>query len=240
MNELLDERAIEIDANGKPYAVQDTLITQKTKDATGNRDTTIRNGTKDPNLTPTEKEVFLKSVQTLKQLGKIKDISKEFNVFHGPDLLYIPIEDKVKVTPDNGSQPYKIKIPESVVSLLNKVIKPYDYDLLTDGVCAILNKDLVNECKEVLESKFRIVETITGKDARKYGYLENEATLFKIKESVETFETFMDAVMSRGSIDNDLSYIAEEACNMYYPLYLEDGDMGHAIDMALDYFNENI
>ena len=39
---------------------------------------------------------------------------KEYNVDHGPDLTYIPVEDTVKVTPDNGSRPYKIKIPEAL------------------------------------------------------------------------------------------------------------------------------
>lgn len=172
--EPLEERAIELDGKGHAYAVQDSLTTQKTHDATGKSDISIKNGAKDPNLTSLEKDVAIKSIEVLKQMGKLKDINKEYNVSRGPDLTYIPVEDAVKVTPDNGSKPYKIKIPEALAKF-----KSYEYDLLEDHIIALLNKERIDECKKALEdNQIKIVETITT-GLGKFGYLENEAILLK-------------------------------------------------------------
>lgn len=168
----LKERAMEI-GNGKVYAVQDAFYTRKTHDATGDRDIWIKNGDKDPNLTSTEKDIARKSIEVLKQMGKLGDISKEYNVDHGPDLTYIPVEDVVKVTPDNGSQPYKIKIPEAL-----SFLKSYEYDILDEAV-AVYTK--VDECKKALQESFSAIETVSPADNKSFGYLENEVTIFKIK-----------------------------------------------------------
>lgn len=166
----LNERALEI-GNGKVYAVQDAFLTQKTHDATGNKDVSIKNGLKDPNLTQTEKEIASKSIETLKQMGKLGDIDKEFNVDHGPDLTYM-MDDTIKVTPDNGTKPYKIKIPEAL-----SFLKSYEYDILDEGV-AIFNKDKVEECINSLKENFKI-EKIT-ENLEKYGYLNNEVIILKL------------------------------------------------------------
>lgn len=168
----LEERAMEI-GNGKVYAVQDAFYTRKTHDATGNRDIWIKNGDKDPNLTSTEKDIARKSIEVLKQMGKLGDISKEYNVDHGPDLAYIPVEDAVKVTPDNGSQPYKIKIPEAL-----SFLKSYEYDILDEAVAVYTKAD---ECKKALQESFSAVEAVSPADNKSFGYLENEVTIFKIK-----------------------------------------------------------
>lgn len=172
-DEVLQERAIELD-NGKAFAVQDSLYSQKTHDALGNKDIAIKNGSKDPHLTSLEKDVAVKSVEVLKQMGKLDDINKEYNVSHGPDLLYIPVEDAVKVTPDNGSRPYKIKIPEAL-----SFLKFYEYDILDEGV-AVFSKDKIDECINSLkENKFE-VEKIT-ENLEKYGYLKDEVIILKLK-----------------------------------------------------------
>lgn len=168
----LEERAMEI-GNGKVYAVQDAFYTRKTHDATGDRDIWIKNGDKDPNLTSTEKDIARKSIEVLKQMGKLGDISKEYNVDHGPDLTYIPVEDTVKVTPDNGSQPYKIKIPEAL-----SFLKSYEYDILDEAVAVYTKAD---ECKKALQESFSAIETVSPADNKNFGYLENEVTIFKIK-----------------------------------------------------------
>ncbi len=171
--ETLKERAIELD-NGKAFAVQDSLYSQKTHDALGNKDIAIKNGSKDPHLTSLEKDVAVKSVEVLKQMGKLDDINKEYNVSHGPDLVYIPVEDAVKVTPDNGSRPYKIKIPEAL-----SFLKFYEYDILDEGV-AVFSKDKIDECINSLkENKFE-VEKIT-ENLEKYGYLKDEVIILKLK-----------------------------------------------------------
>ena len=166
----LTERALEI-GNGKVYAVQDAFYTRKTHDATGDRDIMIKNGDRDPSLTNTEKDVAKKSIEVLKQMGKLGDISKEYNVDHGPDLTYM-MDDTVKVTPDNGSKPYKIKIPEAL-----SFLKSYEYDILDEGV-AIFNKDKVEECINSLKENFKI-EKIT-ENLEKYGYLDNEVIILKL------------------------------------------------------------
>jgi hypothetical protein len=172
--ELLEERAIELDGKGNAYAVQDSLTTQKTHDATGKSDISIKNGAKDSNLTTLEKDVAAKSVEVLKQMGKLDDINKEFNVSRGPDLVYMPVDDTVKVTPDNGAKPYKIKIPEALAKF-----KSYEYDLLEGNILALLNKDRIEECKKALEDNhIKITETITD-NLNEFGYLENEAILLK-------------------------------------------------------------
>lgn len=168
----LTERALEI-GNGKVYAVQDAFYTRKTHDATGEKDIMIKNGDRDPSLTNTEKDVAKKSIEVLKQMGKLGDISKEYNVDHGPDLTYIPVEDTVKVTPDNGSQPYKIKIPEAL-----SFLKSYEYDILDEAV-AVYTK--VDECKKALQESFSAIETVSPANNKNFGYLENEVTIFKIK-----------------------------------------------------------
>ena len=168
----LTERALEI-GNGKVYAVQDAFYTRKTHDATGEKDIMIKNGDRDPGLTNTEKDVAKKSIEVLKQMGKLGDISKEYNVDHGPDLTYIPVEDTVKVTPDNGSKPYKIKIPEAL-----SFLKSYEYDILDEAV-AVYTK--VDECKKALQESFSAIETVSPADNKNFGYLENEVTIFKVK-----------------------------------------------------------
>lgn len=171
-NDELTERALEI-GDGKVYAVQDAFYTRKTHDATGERDILIKNGDRDPSLTNTEKDVAKKSIEVLKQMGKLGDISKEYNVDHGPDLTYIPVEDTVKVTPDNGSKPYKIKIPEAL-----SFLKSYEYDILDEAV-AVYTK--VDECKKALQESFSAIETVSPADNKNFGYLENEVTIFKVK-----------------------------------------------------------
>ena len=168
----LTERALEI-GNGKVYAVQDAFYTRKTHDATGERDILIKNGDRDPSLTNTEKDVAKKSIEVLKQMGKLGDISKEYNVDHGPDLTYIPVEDTVKVTPDNGSKPYKIKIPEAL-----SFLKSYEYDILDEAVAVYTKAD---ECKKALQESFSAIETVSPADNKNFGYLENEVTIFKVK-----------------------------------------------------------
>lgn len=168
----LTERALEI-GNGKVYAVQDAFYTRKTHDATGERDILIKNGDRDPSLTNTEKDIAKKSIEVLKKMGKLGDISKEYNVDHGPDLTYMPVEDTVKVTPDNGSQPYKIKIPEAL-----SFLKSYEYDILDEAV-AVYTK--ANECKKALQESFSAIETVSPADNKNFGYLENEVTIFKVK-----------------------------------------------------------
>lgn len=168
----LTERALEI-GNGKVYAVQDAFYTRKTHDATGERDILIKNGDRDPSLTNTEKDVAKKSIEVLKKMGKLGDISKEYNVDHGPDLTYMPVEDTVKVTPDNGSQPYKIKIPEAL-----SFLKPYEYDILDEAVAVYTKAD---ECKKALQESFSVIETVSPADNKNFGYLENEVTIFKVK-----------------------------------------------------------
>lgn len=167
----LNERALEL-GDGKVYAVQDAFLTQKTHDATGKRDIIIKNGNRDLNLTNNEKNVAKKSIEVLKQMGKLGDVSKEYNVDHGPDLTYIPFEDTIKVTPDDGSKPYKIKIPEAL-----SFLKSYEYDILDEGV-AIFNKDKVEECINSLKESFKI-EKIT-ENLEKYGYLNNEVIILKL------------------------------------------------------------
>ena len=171
-NDELTERALEI-GDGKVYAVQDAFYTRKTHDATGERDIMIKNGDRDPSLTNTEKDVAKKSIEVLKQMGKLGDISKEYNVDHGPDLTYIPVEDTVKVTPDNGSKPYKIKIPEAL-----SFLKSYEYDILDEAVAVYTKAD---ECKKALQESFSAVETVSPADNKSFGYLENEVTIFKVK-----------------------------------------------------------
>lgn len=168
----LTERALEI-GNGKVYAVQDAFYTRKTHDATGEKDIWIKNGDRDPNLTNNEKDVAKKSIEVLKQMGKLSDVSKEYNVDHGPDLTYIPFEDAVKVTPDNGSKPYKIKIPEAL-----SFLKPYEYDILDEAVAVYTKAD---ECKKALQESFSAIETVSPVDNKNFGYLENEVTIFKVK-----------------------------------------------------------
>lgn len=168
----LTERALEI-GNGKVYAVQDAFYTRKTHDATGDRDIMIKNGDRDPSLTPTEKDIAKKSIEVLKKMGKLGDISKEYNVDHGPDLTYMPVEDTVKVTPDNGSQPYKIKIPEAL-----SFLKSYEYDILDEAVAVYTKAD---ECKKALQESFSAIETVSPADNKNFGYLENEVTIFKVK-----------------------------------------------------------
>lgn len=168
----LTERALEI-GNGKVYAVQDAFYTRKTHDATGEKDIMIKNGDRDPSLTNTEKDVARKSIEVLKKMGKLGDISKEYNVDHGPDLTYIPVEDTVKVTPDNGSKPYKIKIPEAL-----SFLKPYEYDILDEAVAVYTKAD---ECKKALQESFSAIETVSPADNKNFGYLENEVTIFKVK-----------------------------------------------------------
>lgn len=168
----LTERALEI-GNGKVYAVQDAFYTRKTHDATGKKDIMIKNGDRDPSLTNTEKDVARKSIEVLKKMGKLGDISKEYNVDHGPDLTYIPVEDTVKVTPDNGSKPYKIKIPEAL-----SFLKPYEYDILDEAVAVYTKAD---ECKKALQESFSAIETVSPADNKNFGYLENEVTIFKVK-----------------------------------------------------------
>ena len=171
-NDELTERALEI-GDGKVYAVQDAFYTRKTHDATGERDIMIKNGDRDPSLTNTEKDVARKSIEVLKQMGKLSDISKEYNVDHGPDLTYIPVEDTVKVTPDNGSKPYKIKIPEAL-----SFLKSYEYDILDEAVAVYTKAD---ECKKALQESFSAIETVSPADNKNFGYLENEVTIFKVK-----------------------------------------------------------
>lgn len=171
-NDELTERALEI-GDGKVYAVQDAFYTRKTHDATGERDILIKNGDRDPSLTNTEKDVAKKSIEVLKQMGKLGDISKEYNVDHGPDLTYIPVEDTVKVTPDNGSKPYKIKIPEAL-----SFLKSYEYDILDEAVAVYTKAD---ECKKALQESFSAIETVSPADNKNFGYLENEVTIFKVK-----------------------------------------------------------
>lgn len=171
-NDELTERALEI-GDGKVYAVQDAFYTRKTHDATGERDILIKNGDRDPSLTNTEKDVAKKSIEVLKQMGKLGDISKEYNVDHGPDLTYIPVEDTVKVTPDNGSKPYKIKIPEAL-----SFLKSYEYDILDEAVAVYTKAD---ECKKALQESFSAIETVSSADNKNFGYLENEVTIFKVK-----------------------------------------------------------
>lgn len=168
----LTERALEI-GNGKVYAVQDAFYTRKTHDATGEKDIMIKNGDRDPSLTNTEKDIAKKSIEVLKQMGKLGDISKEYNVDHGPDLTYIPVEDTVKVTPDNGSKPYKIKIPEAL-----SFLKSYEYDILDEAVAVYTKAD---ECKKALQESFSAIETVSPADNKNFGYLENEVTIFKVK-----------------------------------------------------------
>lgn len=168
----LTERALEI-GNDKVYAVQDAFYTRKTHDATGERDILIKNGDRDPSLTNTEKDIAKKSIEVLKKMGKLGDISKEYNVDHGPDLTYMPVEDTVKVTPDNGSQPYKIKIPEAL-----SFLKSYEYDILDEAVAVYTKTD---ECKKALQESFSVIETVSPADNKNFGYLENEVTIFKVK-----------------------------------------------------------
>lgn len=167
----LTERALEI-GNDKVYAVQDAFYTRKTHDATGERDILIKNGDRDPSLTNTEKDIAKKSIEVLKKMGKLGDISKEYNVDHGPDLTYMPVEDTVKVTPDNGSQPYKIKIPEAL-----SFLKSYEYDILDEAVAVYTKTD---ECKKALQESFSVIETVSPADNKNFGYLENEVTIFKV------------------------------------------------------------
>lgn len=168
----LTERALEI-GDGKVYAVQDALFTRKTHDNTGEKDFIVKNGKKDLNLTNSEKDVAKKSIEVLKQMGKLSDVSKEYNVDHGPDLTYIPIEDTVRVIPDDGSKPYKIKIPEAL-----SFLKPYEYDILDEAV-AVYTK--ANECKKALQESFSAIETVSPADNKSFGYLENEVVIFKLK-----------------------------------------------------------
>lgn len=168
----LTERALEI-GDGKVYAVQDAFYTRKTHDATGKRDIIIKNGDRDPSLTNNEKDVAKKSIAVLKQMGKLSDVSKEYNVDHGPDLTYIPVEDTVKVTPDDGSKPYKIKIPEAL-----SFLKSYEYDILDEAVAVYTKAD---ECKKALQESFSAIETVSPADNKNFGYLENEVTIFKVK-----------------------------------------------------------
>lgn len=168
----LTERALEI-GNGKVYAVQDALYTRKTHDNTGEKDFIVKNGKKDLNLTNSEKDVAKKSIEVLKQMGKLSDVSKEYNVDHGPDLTYIPIEDTVRVIPDDGSQPYKIKIPEAL-----SFLKPYEYDILDEAVAVYTKAD---ECKKALQESFSAIETVSPVDNKSFGYLENEVVIFKLK-----------------------------------------------------------
>ena len=168
----LTERALEI-GNGKVYAVQDAFYTRKTHDNTGEKDFIVKNGKKDPNLTNTEKDVARKSIEVLKQMGKLSDVSKEYNVDHGPDLTYIPVEDTVRVTPDNGSKPYKIKIPEAL-----SFLKSYEYDILDEAVAVYTKAD---ECKKALQESFSAIETVSPADNKSFGYLENEVVIFKLK-----------------------------------------------------------
>lgn len=168
----LTERALEI-GNGKVYAVQDALYTRKTHDNTGEKDFIVKNGKKDLNLTNSEKDVAKKSIEVLKQMGKLSDVSKEYNVDHGPDLTYIPIEDTVRVIPDDGSKPYKIKIPEAL-----SFLKSYEYDILDEAV-AVYTK--ANECKKALQESFSAIETVSPADNKSFGYLENEVVIFKLK-----------------------------------------------------------
>jgi hypothetical protein len=168
----LTERALEI-GDGKVYAVQDAFYTRKTHDATGKKDIIVKNGNRDPSLTNIEKDVAKKSIEVLKKMGRLGDVSKEYNVDHGPDLTYIPVEDTVKVTPDDGSKPYKIKIPEAL-----SFLKPYEYDILDEAV-AVYTK--VDECKKALQESFSAIETINSINNKNFGYLENEVTIFKIK-----------------------------------------------------------
>lgn len=168
----LTERALEI-GNGKVYAVQDAFYTRKTHDATGKRDIIVKNGDRDPSLTNIEKDVAKKSIEVLKQMGKLSDVSKEYNVDHGPDLTYIPFEDTVRVTPDDGSKPYKIKIPEAL-----SFLKSYEYDILDEAVAVYTKAD---ECKKALQESFSAIETVSPANNKNFGYLENEVTIFKIK-----------------------------------------------------------
>lgn len=168
----LTERALEI-GDGKVYAVQDAFYTRKTHDATGKKDIIVKNGNRDPSLTNIEKDVAKKSIEVLKKMGRLGDVSKEYNVDHGPDLTYIPVEDTVKVTPDDGSKPYKIKIPEAL-----SFLKPYEYDILDEAVAVYTKAD---ECKKALQESFSAIETINSINNKNFGYLENEVTIFKIK-----------------------------------------------------------
>lgn len=168
----LTERALEI-GNGKVYAVQDAFYTRKTHDNTGEKDFIVKNGKKDLNLTNSEKDVAKKSIEVLKKMGKLGDISKEYNIDHGPDLTYIPVEDTVKVTPDNGSKPYKIKIPEAL-----SFLKSYEYDILDEAVAVYTKAD---ECKKALQESFSAIETVSLADNKSFGYLENEVVIFKLK-----------------------------------------------------------
>ena len=168
----LTERALEI-GNGKVYAVQDALFTRKTHDNTGEKDFIVKNGKKDLNLTNSEKDVAKKSIEVLKQMGKLSDVSKEYNVDHGPDLTYIPIEDTVRVIPDDGSKPYKIKIPEAL-----SFLKPYEYDILDEAVAVYTKAD---KCKKALQENFSAIETVSPADNKSFGYLENEVVIFKLK-----------------------------------------------------------
>lgn len=168
----LTERALEI-GNGKVYAVQDALYTRKTHDNTGEKDFIVKNGKKDLNLTNSEKDVAKKSIEVLKQMGKLSDVSKEYNVDHGPDLTYIPIEDTVRVIPDDGSKPYKIKIPEAL-----SFLKSYEYDILDEAVAVYTKAD---ECKKALQESFSAIETVSPADNKSFGYLENEVVIFKLK-----------------------------------------------------------
>lgn len=171
-NDELTERALEI-GNGKVYAVQDALYTRKTHDNTGEKDFIVKNGKKDLNLTNSEKDVAKKSIEVLKQMGKLSDVSKEYNVDHGPDLTYIPVEDTVRVIPDDGSKPYKIKIPEAL-----SFLKSYEYDILDEAVAVYTKAD---ECKKALQESFSAIETVSPADNKSFGYLENEVVIFKLK-----------------------------------------------------------
>ena len=171
-NDELTERALEI-GNGKVYAVQDAFYTRKTHDATGRKDIIVKNGNRDLNLTNSEKDVAKKSIEVLKQMGKLSDVSKEYNVDHGPDLTYIPIEDTVRVIPDDGSKPYKIKIPEAL-----SFLKSYEYDILDEAVAVYTKAD---ECKKALRESFSAIETVSPVDNKSFGYLENEVVIFKLK-----------------------------------------------------------
>lgn len=168
----LTERALEI-GNGKVYAVQDALYTRKTHDNTGEKDFIVKNGKKDLNLTNSEKDVAKKSIEVLKQMGKLSDVSKEYNVDHGPDLTYIPVEDTVRVIPDDGSKPYKIKIPEAL-----SFLKSYEYDILDEAVAVYTKAD---ECKKALQESFSAIETVSPANNKNFGYLENEVVIFKLK-----------------------------------------------------------
>ncbi|MCF0125571.1 MAG: hypothetical protein HUJ68_07435 [Clostridia bacterium] len=182
---LLDERAIELD-NGKAYAVQDGVITQKTHNALGDKDIILPNQVKDPRLTSNEKEIVKQTTDKLEKIGKLGDINTEFNVSHGPDIKYYPFDSSVKITPDNGKEPYKLKIPELQEALAN--FKNYDYDILEEGI-ALLNLEEKESVEKALSSKFRITETVSGKDVKSYGYLENEAIIYKINENTDYYRT---------------------------------------------------